>query len=80
MSISKKIIIEQPKVGQLIQDIRLLMGLTQEEFALILGVTFPTVNRWENGHTKPSRLAVKQIEGLIEKLGEPGDILLSKYE
>jgi transcriptional regulator with XRE-family HTH domain len=80
MSISKKIIIEQPKIGRLIQDIRLLMGLTQEEFALILGVTFPTVNRWENGHTKPSKLAVKQIEGLIEKLGEPGKTLLSKYE
>ncbi|MBD2435325.1 DNA-binding transcriptional regulator [Nostoc sp. FACHB-110] len=79
MSIQKRIIINQPKIGQLIQEIRQLMGLTQEEFAIILGVTFPTVNRWENGHTNPSKLAVKQIEVLIEKLGEAGENLLSKY-
>ncbi len=55
------------------------MGLTQEELALTLGVTFPTVNRWENGHTKPSKLAMQQIEVLVEKLGEKGQKILAKY-
>ncbi|QSJ16121.1 helix-turn-helix transcriptional regulator [Nostoc sp. UHCC 0702] len=79
MSSKNKIIIEQPKIGLFIQDIRFLMGLTQEEFAGIIGVTFPTVNRWENGHTKPSKLAIQQIEALVDKLGENGQIILAKY-
>ncbi|HEY9804229.1 MAG TPA: helix-turn-helix transcriptional regulator [Leptolyngbyaceae cyanobacterium] len=79
MSIKKTIIIEQPEMGLLIQEIRQSMGLTQEEFAVIIGVTFPTVNRWENGHTKPSKLAVQQIEALLEKLGEGGRKILAKY-
>jgi putative transcriptional regulator len=79
MSIKKRIIIEQPEMGLLIQEIRQSMGLTQEEFAVIIGVTFPTVNRWENGHTRPSKLAVQQIEALLEKLGEGGRKILAKY-
>ncbi len=79
MPIQKKIIIEQPEMGLLIQEIRQSMGLTQEEFAIIIGVTFPTVNRWENGHTKPSKLAVQQIEALLDKLGESGQTILAKY-
>lgn len=79
MSIQKRMVIEQPKIGLFIQEIRLLMGLTQEEFAVMIGVTFPTVNRWENGHTRPSKLAVQQIEVLVDKLGEKGQIILSKY-
>lgn len=79
MPIQKKIIIEQPRMGLLIQEIRQSMGLTQEEFAVIIGVTFPTVNRWENGHTKPSKLAVQQIEALLDKLGESGQRILAKY-
>ncbi len=79
MPSKKKIIIEQPKIGLFIQDIRLSMGLTQEEFAVTIGVTFPTVNRWENGHTKPSKLAIQQIEALVDKLGEDGQKILAKY-
>jgi DNA-binding transcriptional regulator YiaG len=48
-------------------QIRQKMQLTQEQFAKAVGVSFVTVNRWENGHTKPSRLAVGQIERLLEK-------------
>lgn len=55
------------------------MGLTQEEFAVIIGVTFPTVNRWENGYTKPSKLAVQQLATLVDKLGENGQTILAKY-
>lgn len=79
MSAYKKIVVEQPKIGLIIQEIRLLMGLTQEEFAVIIGVTFPTVNRWENGHTRPSKLAIQQIEALLDKLGEKGQMILNKY-
>ena len=31
-----------------IKELRTTLGLTQEQFAAKLGVTFTTVNRWEN--------------------------------
>jgi Helix-turn-helix. len=35
-------------IAQHVLEIRLEMGLTQEQLAAKLGVSFPTVNRWEN--------------------------------
>ena len=37
-----------------IRTLREQLQLTQEVFAQILGVSFATVNRWENGKSKPS--------------------------
>lgn len=65
--------IEQPAVGQLIRELRQTLKLTQEKFAVQLGVTFPTINRWENGHATPSPLALKQIEMLLNQLSESAD-------
>ena len=53
-----------PMKGNQIKELRNAMGLTQEEFAHQLGVTLCTVNRWENNKVTPSRLAVKQLQGL----------------
>jgi DNA-binding transcriptional regulator YiaG len=36
-----------------IKAIRSHLGLSQQQLATRLGVSFATVNRWENGHTKP---------------------------
>jgi DNA-binding transcriptional regulator YiaG len=47
-----------------IRELRKRLGLTQEEFAHAVAVTFSTVNRWENGHAKPSKLARRAIESL----------------
>ena len=68
-----------PKMAHLIRELRNRLGLTQEKMAGRLGVTFPTINRWENGRTKPSPLGLKQIEGLLEELGENGRDLRAKY-
>jgi len=65
--------------GNLIRELRNRLGLTQEKMAARLGVTFPTINRWENGRAKPSPLALKQIEGLLVDLGDNGQDLLAKY-
>lgn len=43
------------------------MGLTQVNLAELLGVSFPTVNRWENGKAEPSQLSWNR---LIEIAGE----------
>ena len=50
--------------GTDIRTLRKRLGLTQEEFAHAVAVTFSTVNRWENGHAKPSKLARRAIEAL----------------
>jgi DNA-binding XRE family transcriptional regulator len=49
-------------------EIRLEMGLIQEQFAAKLGVSFPTVNRWENKKTTPSPLAIQKLQKLLSAL------------
>lgn len=48
------------------------LGFSQQRLAEELGVSFATVNRWENEHTKPSQLALRQFEQLCQdhKLGQ----------
>lgn len=79
MNIRKPLAINQPEVGQLVRELRSLTGLTQEQFAAALGVTYSTVNRWENGRSKPSSMAIKLIEKTLQELGEEGQELLDKY-
>ncbi|MBN2136688.1 MAG: helix-turn-helix transcriptional regulator [Sedimentisphaerales bacterium] len=51
-----------------IRRLRSRLDLTQEQFAAKVGVTFSTVNRWENGKGSPSPLAMRRIEELQEEL------------
>ncbi|WP_309236508.1 helix-turn-helix transcriptional regulator [Microcoleus sp. FACHB-672] len=71
--------VEQPLIGKLVRELRQEMGLTQEKFAAKIGVTFPTINRWENGRAKPSPLAMEKILATLHTLGDRGKALLSKY-
>ncbi|MEW6498639.1 MAG: helix-turn-helix transcriptional regulator [Cyanobacteriota bacterium] len=70
---------QQPEIGKLIRELRQLLELTQEQFAAELGVVYPTVNRWENGHSTPSPMAMKLIELKLHEMGDRGRELLSKY-
>ncbi|MBD2099577.1 helix-turn-helix transcriptional regulator [Leptolyngbya sp. FACHB-261] len=70
--------VRQPAIGQLIRELRQTLQLTQEKFATQLGVTFPTINRWENGHATPSPLALRQIDTLLNQLSESSDATLRK--
>ena len=45
------------KLNDNIKLIRLHLGITQEQLAHDLGISFSTINRWENGRTVPSKLA-----------------------
>mgnify|MGYP002137199694 CR=1 FL=1 len=58
----------EEQIAQHVLEIRLEMGLTQEQFAAKLGVSFPTVNRWENKKTKPSPLAIQKLQKLLVAL------------
>jgi putative transcriptional regulator len=52
-----------------IQDIRRKLCVSQEKFAHMLGTTVVSVNRWENGKTKPSRLYIKELKELRKNHG-----------
>jgi putative transcriptional regulator len=54
--------------------------LTQEQFAIHLGVTYSTVNRWENKRSKLSPMAMQRIEKLLQEMGDQGQKLLAKYQ
>ena len=61
--------------GSLIRTLRQKLGMTQEEFAHEIAVTVSTVNRWENAHAEPSKLAWKAISDLARKRGMSEDII-----
>lgn len=65
--------IEQSAIGQLIRELRQTLKLTQGKFTAQLRVSFPTINRWENGHATHSLLALRQIEILLNQLVESPD-------
>ena len=52
-----------------IKELRQKCLLSQEEFAKELGVSFATVNRWENGKAEPSYKAKRGIEAFCHERG-----------
>jgi DNA-binding transcriptional regulator YiaG len=64
----------EDNAGNLIRTLRQKLGMTQEEFAHEIAVTVSTVNRWENAHAEPSKLAWKAIEELARKRGLNDDL------
>jgi DNA-binding transcriptional regulator YiaG len=71
--------IEQSVPAKLVRETRQCLELSQAKFAARLRVSFQSVNRWENGWTKPLPLALKQIEALLQQMGDRGQDLLAKY-
>ena len=69
----------QADIPRLVRELRERTGLTQEKFAAKLGVTFPTINRWENGRARPSPLAMQKIEDLLLRMKDNGADLLKLF-
>lgn len=57
-------------IPALIKGLRGHLGLTQEQFAHEVGVTFSTVNQWENGRRRPQPFLVKRLLEMEATLGE----------
>ena len=70
----------QPSYAGLIVVIRHQLALSQEDLARQLGVSFATVNRWEKGHTKPSRLARAQLNSFCEQMIGRGKLVLREEQ
>lgn len=56
-----------------LQRLRKQLGLSQEEIAGRLDVSFATVNRWEGGKSSPQRAQLARINQLAEEAGSEGD-------
>ncbi|HEY6295278.1 MAG TPA: helix-turn-helix transcriptional regulator, partial [Streptosporangiaceae bacterium] len=55
--------------------LRTRFGLSQEQLARRLGVSFATVNRWESGRSRPSArasLALAELEAATTSREPPG--------
>lgn len=53
--------------GKLIKSPRGRMQMTQEQFSKVLGVSFTTINRWENEAHEPTLKTKKKLKGLFEE-------------
>ena len=68
-------------MDQLIRKIRSFAGMSQQEFAGSIGVTFASINRWENGHAQPNRMAqLKLYEFCKEKSVPLNDFIHQKIQ
>ena len=53
--------------AKLLKDLRIQLLLSQVEMAGLLGVSFASINRWENGHHEPTIKVKRQIKELCKK-------------
>ena len=49
-----------------VKSVRCKLELSQKSFAGILGVSFSTINRWENSKNEPSKLAQNSFYDFCE--------------
>ncbi len=62
------------KFSELVREVRKQLGISQEDLAHALGVSFATVNRWENAKTSPSKLARTQFNLFCEDMRKKGKL------
>ena len=68
-----------PNYPSLVKEVRRQLSFSQEDLARELGVSYATVNRWENGVSKPSKLARAQLDAFCGKMVENGRLELPQY-
>jgi putative transcriptional regulator len=69
-----------PGFAGLIAVMRRQLALSQEDLARQLGVSYATVNRWENGRNLPSRLARAQLNALCKDMIKRGKLVLPEAQ
>ena len=73
----KMMAIDDQSLPELVKEIRRQLSLSQEDLARELGISFATVNRWENGLVKPSKLAKAQLDNFCAKMTRQGKLKLT---
>jgi len=67
-----------PDYPSFFKEVRRQLAISQEDLARELGVSYATVNRWENGQAKPSKLARAQLDAFCERMQSAGMLNLSE--
>lgn len=67
-----------PDYPTLVREVRRQLAISQEDLARELGVSYATVNRWENGQANPSKLARVQLDAFCERMQAAGMLDLSE--
>lgn len=76
---SRKKVTASPIRG-VIKELRGRLGLSQEKLADKLGVSLPTVNRWEKGASQPDPRARKNLVEFVHGLGPGYEDLLERLD
>ena len=58
-----------------IKQTRQKLFMSQEDFATAIRVSVATINRWENGRSKPNLTAMKNIKAFCEENNLPFDTI-----
>ena len=53
----------------LILEIRNWLNVSQEDLAKMIGISYATVNRWENGHSQPNKAAQLRLYDICRERG-----------
>lgn len=56
-------------ISNLVKELRDKLGLTQEQFARKVGVTFSTINNWERGNRTPHPFLLQRLLEMAEEAG-----------
>lgn len=59
-------------IRALVKELRRRLHLTQEQFAQRIGVTYSTVNHWENGKRVPQPFLFRRLQEMKEELDSLG--------
>jgi putative transcriptional regulator len=57
------------KFSSIVKYSREKLGMSQEEMAHALKISFATINRWENGKTYPNKMALSVFYDFCETRG-----------
>ena len=65
-------------IPKLVKELRDRLGLTQEQFAQKVGVTYGSVNHWENGKRRPQPFLVRRLLEIKEELDAESKVPLKR--
>ena len=66
---------------ELILEIRSRLNASQEDLAKMIGISYATVNRWENGHSRPNKAAQLRLYDICKERNiNLEDIIRKKIE
>ena len=60
---------KEMKFGDAVKFVRMKLGLSQIELAKAIGVSLPTVSRWENEGRKPQMMTLGKFDKFCREKG-----------